>query len=109
MLLIVEVILHIQNFCLLLQSFCLPVILYGLEVTEPHKSVLLTMLNNLINRAVYKIFKASDKDVICHIRECLGLHDIDVLCKRETWKISEEVWVVETCCLALSDSSVQFL
>ena len=39
------------------------------------------MLNNLINRAVYKIFKVSDKDVICHIRQCLGLHDIDVLCK----------------------------
>ena len=58
----------------LLQSFCLPVILYGLKVTEPQKSVL-TMLNNLINRAV------SDKDVICHIRQCPGLHDIDVLCK----------------------------
>jgi len=64
----------------LLQSFCLPVILFGLEVTEPQKSVLI-MLNNLINSAVYKIFKVSDKDVICHIRQCLGLHDIDVLCK----------------------------
>jgi len=40
----------------LLQSFCLTVILYGLEVTEPQKSVL-TMLNNLINRALYKILK----------------------------------------------------
>ena len=59
----------------LLQSFCLPVILYGLEVTEPQKSAL-TMLNNLINRAVYKIFKVSDKDVNCYIRQCLGLHDI---------------------------------
>jgi len=39
------------------------------------------MLNNLINRAVYKILKVSDKDLICHIRQCLGLHDIDVLCK----------------------------
>ena len=27
------------------------------------------MLNNLINRTVYKIFKVSDKDVICHIRQ----------------------------------------
>ena len=71
-----------RGFCdhLSLQSFCLPVILYGLEVTEPQKSVL-TMLNNLINRAVYKIFKVSDKDVICHVKQCLGLHDIDVLCK----------------------------
>ena len=64
----------------LLQSFCLPVILYDLEVTEPEKSVL-TMLNNLINEAVYNIFKVSDKDVICHIRQCLGLHDLVVLCK----------------------------
>ena len=39
------------------------------------------MLNNLINEAVYNIFKVPDKDVICHIRQCLGLHDIDVLCK----------------------------
>jgi len=45
------------------------------------KSSVLIMLNNLINRAVYKILKVSDKDVICHIRQCLGLHDIDVLCK----------------------------
>ena len=39
------------------------------------------MLNNLINRAVYKIFKVSDNDVICHIRQYLGLYDIDVLCE----------------------------
>ena len=73
MLLIVEVILHIQNFCLLLQSFCLPVILYGLEVTEPQKSVL-TMLNNLINRAVHEIFNVSDTDVICYIRPVSYTH-----------------------------------
>jgi len=36
--------------------FTTPVILYGLEVTQPQKSVI-TMLNNLINRAVYKILK----------------------------------------------------
>jgi len=52
----------------LLQSFCLPVIFYGLQVTQPQKYVL-TMLNNLINRAVYKFFKVSDKDVICYIRQ----------------------------------------
>ena len=33
----------------LLQSFCLPVLLYGLEVTEPQKSVL-TMLKNLLDQ-----------------------------------------------------------
>jgi len=56
-------------------------ILYGLEVTEQQKSVL-TMLNNVINRAVYKFLKVSDKDVICHIRQCLGLHDVlCIVCK----------------------------
>jgi len=64
----------------LLQSFFLPISLYGLEVTEPQKSVL-TMLNNLINRAVYKILKVFDKDVISNIRQYLGLHDVAVLCK----------------------------
>ena len=50
------------------------------EVTDPQKSVL-TMLNNLINRDVYKIFKVSDRDVICHIRDFVGLRDINVLYK----------------------------
>jgi len=45
-----------------------------LEVTEPQKSVL-TMLNNLINGTVYKIFK------VFIISDSLGLHDKDVLCK----------------------------
>jgi len=66
----------------LLQLFCLPVILYGSDVTQPQKSVL-TVLNNFINRAVYRIYKVSDKDVICRIKQCLGLHDIDVLCKEK--------------------------
>jgi len=39
------------------------------------------MLNHLINRDAYKIFEVSDKDVICNIRQYLGLHDVDVLCK----------------------------
>ena len=40
------------------------------------------MLNNLINRSVYKIFiKVFDKDVICNSRQYRGLHDLDVLCE----------------------------
>jgi len=34
----------------LVKSFCLPVLLYGIEVTD-----VFNMLNNLINRAVHKI------------------------------------------------------
>jgi len=39
------------------------------------------MRNNLINSAVYRIFKVSDKDVICDVRQYLGLRDVDVLCE----------------------------
>jgi len=41
--------------------------------TNPKKSVL-AMLDNLINRAVFKIFKVSEKLVIRDIRHFLGLH-----------------------------------
>jgi len=92
----------------LLQSFCLPVVLYGSEVTEQQISVL-AMLSNLINGAVYKIFKVSDKDVICYIRQCLGLHDIDVLCKERHERFLRRTGLLRLASLALSDSSVQFL
>ena len=39
----------------LVKSFCLPVLLDEIEVTDPSKSAL-TVLNNLISRAVYRIF-----------------------------------------------------
>jgi len=40
------------------------------------------MLNNLIIRAVYRIFNVSDKDSIADIRHFVGLHDIELLCKQ---------------------------
>jgi len=39
------------------------------------------MLNNLINRAVYKIFIVSDTNVIQEVRNFLGLHDIELFCE----------------------------
>ena len=66
----------------LVKSFCLPALLYGIEVTDPSKSVL-RMLNNLINRAVYRICNVSDKDYrIADIRHFVGLHDIELLYKQ---------------------------
>ena len=59
---------------IIFKSFCLPALLYGIEVTDPSKSVL-RMLNNLINRAVYRIFNVSDKDSIADIRHFVGLHE----------------------------------
>jgi len=47
--------------------------LYGIEVTDPSKFV----LNNLINRVVYRIFNVSDKDSIADIRHFVGLHDTE--------------------------------
>jgi len=54
----------IQNLSL---SHLSPALLYCIEVTDPSKSVL-RMLNNVIKRAVYKIFNVSDKDSIADIR-----------------------------------------
>jgi len=61
---------------------CSTVAAWGWQTCPTHSTITrdddtLTMFS----RAVYKIFKESNKDVICHIRQCLGLHDIDVLCK----------------------------
>ena len=36
----------------------------------------LAMLDNLFNRAIFKIFKVSEKDVIHDIRNFIGLHHV---------------------------------
>ena len=53
----------------------LPMRSYASEVTDPKTSDL-AMLDSLINRAVFKIFKVSEKIVIYDIRHFLGLHDV---------------------------------
>jgi len=60
-------------------------VLHGLEVTDPKKSSF-AILNNLVNRAVYKIFSVSDINVIQDIRNNFGLHDIELLCKERQSK-----------------------
>jgi len=42
--------------------------------------------NNLINRAVFKIFKVSEKLAIRDIRHFLGLHDVTSLCEMRRLK-----------------------
>ena len=61
------------------------VILYGLEVTDPKKSVLVR-LDNLIDRAVLKIFSMSEKHVVRDIRHFLGLYDVALLCEKRRVK-----------------------
>ena len=60
----------------LLKSFCLPIILYAVEVVMPSKTVL-RMLDNLLNRAVYKIFGCSTAYDIRYIRSTVDLPSID--------------------------------
>jgi len=63
----------------------MPIVLYGLEVTDPKKSTY-TMLNNLINRAVYKIFNVSDTNVIQEVRNFLSLYNIELFCEERRSK-----------------------
>jgi len=65
------------------------------DVTDPNKSDL-AMLDNLINRAVFKIFKVSEKLVIHDIRHFLGLHDVaSGRLKTREWKTRHQTAGVE--------------
>jgi len=44
------------------------------------------MLDNLFNRAIFKIFKVSEKDVIHDIRNFTGLHHVEQLCVKRREK-----------------------
>ena len=67
----------------LLKSFCLPLLLYATEAILPSKTVM-GMLDNLINRAVYKIFGCSAAGDIFYIRSIVDLPCIgDIVNKRK--------------------------
>ena len=44
------------------------------------------MLDNLFIRAIFKIFKVSEKDVIHDIRNFIGLHHVEQLCVKRREK-----------------------
>ena len=46
----------------------------------------LAMLDNLFNRAIFKIFKVSEKDAIHDIRNFIGLHHVEKLCVKRREK-----------------------
>jgi len=62
----------------LFKSFCVPVISYALEAVFPNKSSI-HMLENLINRAVFRIFKCSSMSDIWFIRSMFDLEAIGVM------------------------------
>jgi Reverse transcriptase (RNA-dependent DNA polymerase) len=68
----------------LMKSFCLPVLLYATEAVLPNKTVMRS-LDNLINRAVYKMFGCSAAEDIYYIRSIVDLPCIeDIVQKRKT-------------------------
>ena len=62
----------------LLKTVCIPVLTYALEVTDPNRTVT-SMLNNLINRAICKIFNCYDSDTVKDVKYFLDVCDIRTL------------------------------
>jgi len=60
---------------LLMQSMCLPVLMYSAEVLQSNK-ITINMFNYLNDRAVYKIFKCVDRANIVCIRQSVNLLDV---------------------------------
>ena len=58
-------------------------------LADPSKSAL-TMLNNLISRAVNRIFNVADSSVIKDIRRFLGLCDIESLYRQRRAKFEKK-------------------
>jgi len=56
----------------LLKSVCLPVILYALEAVSPTKTSI-NMLDNLLNRAIYRLFNCTSQDNILFIRSMFNI------------------------------------
>jgi len=71
----------------LVKSFCLPVLLYGIEVTD-----VFNMLNNLINRTVHKIVNISDNCVIEDITDFVGLCDIELRYRQRREKFMKKTY-----------------
>ena len=59
----------------LVKSMCLPILLYAIEAVQPARSTLL-MLDNILNRSVFRIFGCSNADDICFIRASACIEDI---------------------------------
>ena len=71
----------------LMKSVCLPVLLYSLEVLFPSKTAI-NMLNNVADRAFYRIFKCTDNSDIKLIRSMFDLLDVNVI-RLQTYIVSQ--------------------
>ena len=70
---------------------------YALEVTDPSRTVT-SMLNNLINRAICKIFNCCDSDTVNDVKHFLDVCDI-----RSLYQESQLAFLYKT---SLLDNSV---
>ena len=59
----------------LLKSYCLPFILYASEAA-PLSATNIRVLDNCINRAVYRIFGVNDVEDMVFLRNSLGLSSL---------------------------------
>jgi len=60
----------------LLKAYCIPLLLYGVEVTAPSRQVI-QMMERCIDVAVENTFKVSVTEICKAIRFCVGLGHID--------------------------------
>ena len=61
-----------------MKSYCLPLIIYATEAV-PLSAINIRVLDNCINRALYKIFGIGDTRCLLQMRSCLGLSSISDL------------------------------
>ena len=64
------------------------------------------MLDNLFNRAIFKIFKVSEKDVIHDIRNFTGLHHVEQLCVKMREKFLSKTRLLNAYCLTHTHGTV---
>jgi hypothetical protein len=69
----------------LLQSFCLPILLYGLEPVSLSKSNLHTLQSTVVC-AMFKIFKMKDKADILYSMHCLGVLPVRYAVDLRKWR-----------------------
>jgi hypothetical protein len=60
------------------KAFCVPLIMYALEVTDPTPRAL-RMLDGLVVGATRKIFSITDSGNVQEVRRAVGLHNIETL------------------------------
>ena len=69
----------------LMKSFCLPIIMYAVEVTYPNDKAF-DMFDKLIDNSIRKIFNVVSNDNVKDCRVMLGLHPIRLLCQLRNYK-----------------------